>query len=105
MTARVWLQENGYDDVVALIEKVEKGWKVSGASTRRNWWGILAGGSDGRPRAVSDIMFPVLASAQIHEGKPVTNNAIKRKPGEVPPQKDYRGRSAIRRRRGRRRAA
>lgn len=105
MSARGWLQENGYGDVVVLIERVEKGWKIGGVSTRRNWWGILAGGTDGRPRKVSGITFPVLVSAQIHEGTPVTNNAIKRKPGEVPPQKDYRGRSAVRRRRGRRRAA
>lgn len=99
MTAREWLRENGYDDAVALIERVEKGWRSSGVATRRNWWDVLAGGKDGVPRTVSGIEFPVLASAQIHEGRPVTKKALKRKADEVPPSKDYRGRFAGRRRR------
>jgi hypothetical protein len=94
VTARKWLAENGYADVVELIEEVEQRWKAEGVSTRRNWWDILSGGHDGQRRAVSGIEFPVLAVAQIHEGKPVTAGALRRGRNETPPNKEYRGRSA-----------
>lgn len=93
MTARKWLADNGYADVVALIELVERRWRAEGVSTRRNWWEVLSGGQDGQRRTVSGVEFPVLAVAQVHEGKPITPNAIKRDGNETPPSKDYRGRS------------
>jgi hypothetical protein len=101
MTARTWLLQNGYSDVVVLIEKVEAGWRERGVTTRRNWWEILSGGHDGHSRTVSDISFPVLATAQIHENRPVTSNAIRRNRSETAPDKDFRGRST----KGRRRSA
>jgi hypothetical protein len=91
MTAREWLQEHGYDDVVRLIEQVEAIWVESGVTTRRNWWEVLAGDRNGKPRLVSGFRFPVLATAQEHEGKVVTANAIRRNPGETAPAKDFRG--------------
>lgn len=97
MTTRSWLVENGYQDVVRLIDKVEDGWKANGVATRRNWWDILSGGRDGQARTVSGITFPVLATAQAHEGKPVTRNACRRSTSETPPEKDYRGRSVSKR--------
>lgn len=96
MSTKNWLGQNGYGDILALISEVEAGWRLEGVSTRRNWWDILSGGHDGSPRSVSGVTFPVLAVAQVHEGKPVTSNAIQRRQGESPPAKEYRGRSAKR---------
>jgi hypothetical protein len=93
MTAREWLEENGYTDVVALIDRASTTWKKAGIGTRRSWWSILAGGMGGRARRVGDIEFPVLVTAQKHEGVPVTKNAIQRNRSERVPPKVYRGSS------------
>lgn len=92
MTAREWLLNNGYSDVVDLIDEVIAQCKAKGVRTRRNWWETLAGGRDGRPRMVYGIAFPVLVVAQKHQGRPVTPNAIQRN-GEEVPKKIYHGRS------------
>ncbi|HHX22761.1 MAG TPA: hypothetical protein GX723_01865, partial [Thermoanaerobacterales bacterium] len=52
-------------------------WKETGKHTRRNWWDILSGGKNGVPRVIYGRKFPVLRAAQIRQGKPVTENAIK----------------------------
>jgi hypothetical protein len=83
--ARVWLRENGYGDVADLIDEVMEGHKADGRGTRRGWWETLAGGKDGRPSSVDGREFPVLASAQRRQGKPVTANAIQRGLHEVAP--------------------
>lgn len=103
MSTRSWLLENSYSDVIDLIDRIEQEWKKRGRATRRNWWDILAGGKDGKPRVVAGIAFPVLASAQLHEGRMVTRNALRRGPEEAPPDKDYRGRSAKKKKRSRER--
>lgn len=96
MTARDWLLENGYPDVVELIDDATEQWKAKGAKTRRNWWQVLAGGRDGKPRVIAGITFPVLAAAQMHEGLPVTPNAERRNPEEQPPDKSAHGLSLTR---------
>ncbi len=96
MTCRQWLSANGYADVVELIAEAEKRWRAAGRNTRRNWWETLAGGIGGRPRVVYGIEFLVLAVAQIHQGLPVTENAIQRSPDEVPPPRQAHGRSLTR---------
>ena len=96
MNARKWLADNGYDDIVARIDMLTRRWKSEGIKTRRNWWETLAGDQHGRPRKVGGIEFPVLEIAQIHEGKPVTQNAIRRSETEAPPDKRYHGRSLSR---------
>jgi hypothetical protein len=93
MTTRQWLVKNGYLDVVDLIDKVTEQWKANGSRTRRNWWEVLAGGHDGRPRTVNGITFPVLVAAQKHQGHPVTPNALQRNSNEEMPEKIYHGRS------------
>ena len=93
MTTRDWLIEHGYLDVVHLIDQVTRQWKAKGTRTRRNWWEVLAGTRNGRPRTVYGINFPVLVVAQKHEGRPVTPNAIQRSDSEEPPSKSYHGRS------------
>lgn len=93
MTAREWLLQNGYADVVGLIDQVTEHWKARGVRTRRNWWETLAGGQDGKPRVVDGITFPVLVVAQKHQGRPVTPNAIQRNDKEEVPDKSYHGRS------------
>lgn len=93
MTARKWLVENGYEDVAELIDGLMKEWKLKGVSTRRNWWEILSGGKNGRPRTVNGVEFPVLKAAQLHEGKPITSNAICRNENEKAPEKRYLGKS------------
>ncbi|HEV8428959.1 MAG TPA: hypothetical protein VGQ41_13740 [Pyrinomonadaceae bacterium] len=83
---RNWLRANNYDDVVDLIDKAMNQMAVRGSKQRRNWWGTLAGGANGRPSVVEGIEFPVLRCAQRHERKPITPNAICRNPDEKPPE-------------------
>lgn len=104
MNTRQWLLENGYSDIVDLIDQVAEQWKTSGSRTRRNWWEILAGGYKGRPRTVGGITFPVLVAAQKQQGRPVTPNAIQRSADEVMPEKIYHGRSLVYAKKTRRRA-
>ncbi len=74
--ARRWLRENGYADVAAKIDKIMDEWKANGKKTRRNWWEMLAGDRQGRPRQLGGYEFPILKSVQIRQGLPVTPNAI-----------------------------
>jgi hypothetical protein len=76
--ARQWLRENGYADIDAVIEKIIDDWKASGKKTRPNWWEMLAGDSQGRPRRLGEHEFSILKSVQIRQGLPVTPNAIQR---------------------------
>jgi len=85
MTTRDWLRQNGYEDVVELIDEVLAELAARGSKERRNWWDVLAGGKDGKPNAVAGREFPVLRIAQIRQGRPVTPNALSRKKNEQPP--------------------
>lgn len=85
MTARDWLRENSYEDVVALIGEVIAEWKRGGSRERRDWWDILAGDRSGQPRIVAGRTFPVLWAAQRRQGHKVTANALKRNSREKPP--------------------
>ncbi len=84
-TVRAWLSENGYDDVLAQVERMMSKWESQGKKTRRNWWDILSGDADRKPRIVDGEEFPVLAAAQERQGKPVTKNALRNDPSEQPP--------------------
>lgn len=84
MTCRDWLSDNGYEDVVALIDKAIAKMIARGSKQRRNWWDILSGRAEGQPCVVEGIEFPVLRVAQIRQGKVVTPNAITRSPKELP---------------------
>lgn len=86
MQTRAWLRENGYHDVAKLIDEVMAEWKRKGIKTRRNWWEILAGDAEGRPRKVAGRKFPVLQVAQVRQGLPVTKNAIRRSRKGKPPE-------------------
>jgi hypothetical protein len=90
--ARKWLRENGYDDVADMIDRVMADWEENGVRTRRSWWVTLAGGANGRPYTVAGQEFPVLASAQRRQNKPVTPNAIQRNARETPPPARVNGR-------------
>ncbi len=83
--ARLWLRENGYGDIADLIESFIAEWKATGKHTRRNWWEILAGDSQGNPRTINGKHFPVLKTVQIRQGLPVTPNAIWRREEKAPP--------------------
>jgi hypothetical protein len=83
--ARDWLRAYGYDDIANTIDEVMAVWKKQGKLTRRNWWEILAGGSDGSPRIAGGITFPVLRAARVRQGLPDVPNAIQRSVTEVPP--------------------
>ncbi len=85
--ARRWLRENGYADVAAMIDEVMDEWKASGKKTRRNWWEMLAGDRQGRPRRLGGYEFPILKSVQIRQGLPVTLNAIQRDDEKQAPPK------------------
>ena len=81
----MWLRENGYGDVADQIERVMARWKSEGKRTRRNWWEILAGHKDGRPRIAGGVEFPVLHAARIRQELDHAENAISRSPNEAPP--------------------
>ncbi len=85
ISVRKWLISNNYADVASLIDIVMDGWKTKGTKTRRNWWDVLAGGSNGRSRTVEGVTFPVLKAAQIRKGVPITDNAICRNEAEEIP--------------------
>ncbi|MEX2480585.1 MAG: DNA adenine methylase [Gammaproteobacteria bacterium] len=78
MLAKQWLLENGYADVAKMIDEVIDEWKADGKATRRNWWDVLAGGTNGKPRKIGGREFAVLRAAQVRQGVPVTPNAISR---------------------------
>lgn len=84
-SVRVWLSKNGYDEVLAQVEQMMSKWESQGKKTRRNWWDILSGDPDGKPRIVDGEEFPVLAAAQKRQGKPVTKNALCNDPSEQTP--------------------
>jgi hypothetical protein len=84
LTTREWLRLNGYHDVADLIDEVMNEWQECGKKTRRNWWEVLAGGKDGKPRTIQGREFPVLQVAQIRQKTPVTSNAICRNDCEEP---------------------
>jgi len=76
-----------------MIDSLMLEWKEAGKRTRRNWWEVLAGDRLGRPRTVGGRVFPVLATAQKHQGVEVTPNAIQRSADETVPERRYLGRS------------
>lgn len=82
-TMRVWLIENGYPEIVKMIDDIQDEWKITGKHTRRNWWEVLSGGKNGTPRTIYGHQFPVLQAAQIRQGKPITANAVKATEHEV----------------------
>lgn len=80
-----WLNENGYHEVLILIEEVEAEWRSLGRKTRRNWWDVLAGDKFGRPRCIEGRTFPVLAAAQERQGVLVTSNALRNSNESISP--------------------
>jgi hypothetical protein len=85
MTCRDWLRTNGYENIVDLIDQAMAKMAARNSKQRRNWWDILSGGAEGSPCLVEGIEFPVLRVAQVRQGKPITPNAIRRNPKELPP--------------------
>jgi D12 class N6 adenine-specific DNA methyltransferase len=84
--AREWLIQNNYRDVGDLIDEVLAEWRSQGKLTRRNWWEILAGDAHGNPKTVAGRTFPILRSAQLRQGVPVSSAALCRNPKEeIPP--------------------
>jgi hypothetical protein len=90
--ARHWLKANNYEDIDALIDKVESIWARKGTGTRRSWWLVLAGNSDGSGKIIEGVIFPVLRVAQIRMGRPATKGSICRNKNEVPPPKEKQAR-------------
>ena len=100
---KAWLARNGYEDYVALINDVEAEWKAKGSKERKNWWLIMSGGDNGRPKIVCSRAFPVLAAFQERQGKPVTENAERRNPDEIAPKAKPQARWASKKRKRKRR--
>lgn len=85
--ARIWLEDNNYEDISAIIDEIMAEMKKRQVKTRRNWWEVLAGDIKGRPRTVYGKEIPVLKAAQIRQGVKVTGNAICRNEDEIIPIK------------------
>ncbi|MCY3820908.1 MAG: hypothetical protein OXH52_16365 [Gammaproteobacteria bacterium] len=81
MTVRQWLRGNGYNDVADNIDDILAEFKAKGSKERRNWADVLCG-KEGRPVTIAGRTFPILASAQISRGLPVSPNAIRREEEE-----------------------
>ena len=77
MTVRQWLRANDYGDVADLIEDILAELKAKGSKERRNWADVLCG-NQGKPVEVAGRTFPILASAQVSRGLPVSPSAIQR---------------------------
>ena len=76
LTVRQWLRQNGYIHVADMIDEIMAEWSQQGKKTRRNWWDVLAGGKNGKPRTIAGRKFPVLRAAQARQNKPLTQNSI-----------------------------
>ena len=103
-SARAWLARNGYEEYSALIDEVMAAWEAKGSKERRDWWLVMSGGPNGKPRVVGGRTFPVLAAFQERQGQPVTENAERRSANEVTPsiQKQARWKGKKRRKRTKR---
>lgn len=82
ISVRVWLVQNGYDDIAAKIQKLIVRWKKQGKTTRRNWWDTLAGTEKGEPIEVDGITFPILCCARVRKGWSEIPSCIRRRSGE-----------------------
>lgn len=85
MNIKSWLADNGYEDIVRLINEVETEWKSKSMKPRRDWWHVLAGSTSGTPIVIAGREFPVLWAARKRKGLPNAKNALKRNRREVPP--------------------
>src|SRR5690348_8752274 len=61
---RTWLRANGHSDIATMIDEIIGEWKSQGKRTRRNWWDVLAGGSNGEPLRVAGREFPIIDEAK-----------------------------------------
>ena len=81
MTVRVWLRGNGYKDITEKIDDILAEFIAKGSKERRNWADVLCG-NEGKPVTIAGRTFPILASAQVSRGLPVSLNAIQRNQDE-----------------------
>ena len=77
MTVRRWLRANNYNDIAHTVDEILAEFKATGSKERRNWADVLCG-NDGKPVTIAGRTFPILASAQVSRGLPVSPNAIQR---------------------------
>jgi DNA adenine methylase len=84
-SARLWLVENNYPEVVQMIDEILTEWEKAGKKTRRNWWDVLAGSRTGQPVSVEGRMFPVLRCARKRKGWHPTENSLSRNRREKVP--------------------
>ncbi len=73
-----WLLASGYSDIAATIDRIMKGWKKRKVKTRRDWWLMLAGTKDGKPRTVAGVELPILAACRERQGYPPCEEEIAR---------------------------
>ena len=81
MTVREWLRANNYNDIADTIDEILAEFKAIGSKERRNWADVLCG-NEGNPVTIAGREFPILASAQISRGLPVSPTAIQRNENE-----------------------
>ena len=85
MNTKSWLTDNGYEDILRLIDEAEAEWKAKSMKARRDWWHVLAGSASGAPTVIAGREFPVLWAARNRKGLPPVAYALKKNRREVPP--------------------
>jgi hypothetical protein len=81
MTVRQWLRGNNYNDIADMIDEILAEFRATGSKERRNWADVLCG-NEGKPITIAGWEFPILASAQISRGLPVSPSAVQRNENE-----------------------
>jgi hypothetical protein len=81
MTVREWLRANDYNDIADVIDQILSEFKATGSKERRNWADALCG-NEGKPVTIAGREFPILKSAQMSRGVPVSADAIQRNESE-----------------------
>jgi hypothetical protein len=82
---RRWLRSNGYEVVADLIDEVVAEWTSAGKKTRRDWWAVLAGTTEGKACVIAGRTFPIVKAARDRQGLAPVPNALELTPGVSAP--------------------
>ena len=87
ITAKNWLIQNNYPEVVKIIDDYVAYNKARGSGEKRNFWDLLAGRKNGDPVNRNGFVFPILESIRTARKPnfPNAKSAIKKNKREIVP--------------------